>query len=176
MMKAFLMIGALLVTLATANSSTAQQVPPRPDTKNVQKRGPAPPLVQLIEGIYVNSLRQQAKQAEITDEQIARMLPFLRQYLRDRNEIGGTRRLRAQRDLQQAFNRGAPDEELGRLIQQFDRIDADVQAAQAQFLSSTDPILTMRQRAWLRVWQIRVEERIRRLIQEGAGVPPPPGT
>jgi hypothetical protein len=131
-------------------------------------------MIQLIQGMYVNALRQQAKQVEITDDQVNRILPYLRQYVEDRNEIGGTRRLRIQRDLQQALIRGASDEELTRLIQQFDRVDADVRAAQEQFLSNTDPILTVRQRAWLRVWQLRVEERIRRLIQEGAPQPPPP--
>jgi hypothetical protein len=84
--------------------------------------------------------------------------------------------LRAQRELQQAINRGASDDDLSRLIQQFDRIETDVQAAQARFLANADPILTLRQRAWLRIWQMRVEDRIRRLIQEGAPRGSEPGS
>src|SRR5262245_33802371 len=126
MTKTLCIVATCLLLLGPARSLAAQQrAVERPNAnKNAQKRAPAaPPMVQLIEGIYVNSLRQQAKQVEITDDQIARILPFLRQYLRDRNEIGGTRRVRAQRELQQAIMRGAPDEELTRLIQQFDRIE-----------------------------------------------------
>ena len=158
-MTRLLIIGAICMTLGATAVSLAQEKAPaeRPNASAAQRKGPPPPMIQLIEGIYVNSLRQQGRQVEITDEQINRILPFLRQYVEDRNQIGGARRLRIQKDLQQALNRAASDEELSRLIQQFDRIDADVRAAQEQFLSSTDPILTIRQRAWLRVWQLRVD-------------------
>ena len=177
MKKLLITIG---LTLAFASLHSAQQrvAPDRPNLRGAPKRGPTPTMLQLIEGMYVNALRQQSRQVELTDEQINKILPFLRQYVQDRNEIGGARRLRSQNQLQQALNRGASDDELVRLIQQFDRIEVDVRAAQEQFFANADPLLTIRQRAWLRVWQLRMEERIRRLIQEGAppGAPlgPPP--
>ena len=171
MKRLLLSAGLLCVAMASpAPSIYGQRAVPadRPGARGNQNRANAAPVVPLIQGFYINQLRQQARQAEISEDQVNRLLPVLRQYLEERNEAGGTRRLRAQRELQQAFNRGASDDELSRLIQQFDRIETDVQAAQARFLASADPILTLRQRAWLRLWQTRVEERIRRLIQEGA--------
>src|SRR5437899_2301390 len=103
-MTRLLIIGAICMTLGTTAVSLAQEKAPaeRPNASAAQRKGPPPPMIQLIEGIYVNSLRQQGRQVEITDEQINRILPFLRQYVEDRNQIGGARRLRIQKDLQQA--------------------------------------------------------------------------
>ena len=167
-----------LVAVSTALAGTAygqkKLVPDRPIARGAQKnRPPGPAMLQLIQGFYVNALRQQGKQVELSEDQINRIIPFLRQYLDDRNQINAARRPRSQMLLRQAVMRGAPDEELAKLIQQFDQIDVDARSTQERFFANVDPLLTIRQRGWLRVWQLGVEDRIKRMIQDGA-VPAPP--
>jgi Spy/CpxP family protein refolding chaperone len=161
----------IVVGLATASFGQPQKklLPDRPNAKAAQKRGaPAPGMMVLIEGLYVNALRQQGQQqAELTDDQIDKIIPLLRQYLRERNQVDGIRRPRARNQLQQAITRRIPDEELAPLIQEFDQVNTDAQATQERFFTAADPILTTRQRAWLRLFQIRMEERISNFIQEG---------
>jgi Spy/CpxP family protein refolding chaperone len=165
-------IASILLMLGLATTSFGQPqkklMPDRPNITAAQKRGAAPGMMVLIEGLYVNALRQQGQQqAELTDDQINKIVPLLRQYLRDRNQVDGVRRPRARNRLQQAINNRVPDEELAPLIQEFDQVNADAQAAQEKFLAAADPVLTTRQRAWLRLFQIRMEERISNFIQEG---------
>ena len=126
-------------------------------------------MLGLIQGMYINQLQ---RQTEITDDQFVKIVPFLRQYIAERSEIEGPRRITARRQLNQAVMRGASDEELTPLIEQFDRVDADLQESQLKFLRNVDPLLNIRQRARLRVHLIQTEERIRRLIEESQNPTP----
>jgi len=134
------------------------------------KRPPAPPLLDVVQGLYINQLQQQV---ELNDDQFVKVAALLKEYLREQNEIGGQRRARARNQLVQAINRNAPDEELVPLIKDFDQIEVDRQASLERFYTSVDPLLQTRQRAKLRIYIVRKEDQIRQLIQ-AAQIPAPP--
>jgi len=143
----------------------------RPDVRGAQAGRPAAPMIQLIQGMYLNQLQQQT---EITDDQYLKVVPFLRQYLAAQYELGGPRRNRAQTELQRAIRSGASDDELARLVQQLDEVDRQTQATQQSFFENVDPLLSVRQRARLRIFLVMMDRRIRNLIQE-AQTPTPRG-
>jgi hypothetical protein len=175
MKKAFVAVFVLgLTTIGTDASVLAQRrVIANPAQVKIQQQRPAAGarggMLPLIQGMYINQLQ---RQTEITDDQFGKIVPFLRQYIAERSEIDGPRRIAARRQLNQAVMRGASDEELTQLIEQFDRVDADLQESQIKFLRNVDPLLNIRQRARLRVHLMQTEERIRRLIQESQNPTP----
>src|SRR5262245_31522445 len=130
MKKAFVAVFALgLTTIGTDAFVLAQRkIDVNPAQAKVQQQRPAAAarggMLPLIQGMYINQLQ---RQTEITDDQFIKVVPFLRQYIAERSEIDGPRRIAARRQLNQAVMRGAPDEELTPLIEQFDRVDADLQ-------------------------------------------------
>ncbi len=157
-----------------AEQTQKQVLPDRPnanarDIKKAQAP-PAGPMIEVIQGLYLSRIQQQT---EINDEQYTKLRPLLQEYLRDRSEIGGPRRVRAQRQLFQAVNRGATDAELSAFIKEFDRIDADVMGAKERFLSGADPSLTVRQRARLRVFLVNMENQVNQLIRLAQSPNPP---
>jgi hypothetical protein len=170
-------VAVFVLGLTTIGTDTLLLAQRRVNVKQAQqKRQPQRPAVAgrggmlgLIQGMYINQLQ---RQTEITDDQFVKIVPFLRQYIAERSEIEGPRRIAARRQLNQAVLRGASDEELTALIEQFDRVDADLQESQLKFLRNVDPLLNIRQRARLRVHLIQTEERIRRLIEESQNPTP----
>ena len=130
------------------------------------------PMVAMIEGFYIQNLQAGV---DISVEQRYQIIPFLQDYLRKRAEIGGPRRNRAQNQLNQGLNRAAPDEELTAMTQEFDRIEVDLLANTQKLYSSVDPLLTAKQQARFRSYLVRMENRIRSMIeasQNPASVPP----
>jgi hypothetical protein len=177
-MKRAIILGLVLgITSLSFAQGQKKLVPDRPNAKAAQRGARVPDMLALIQGLYVQALRQQGQQqAELTDDQINRIVPLLRQYLQDRNQVDGVRRQRVRNQLQQSLTRGASDEDLTRMIQDFDQVNTDAHASQERFLTSVDPILTVRQRAWLRLFQLRMEDRISNYIRENTQPPvsPPP--
>jgi hypothetical protein len=169
-------VAVFVLGLTTIGTDTLLLAQRRVNVKQVQQKlQPQRPaaagrgMLGLIQGMYINQLQ---RQTEITDDQFVKIVPFLRQYIAERSEIEGPRRIAARRQLNQAVLRGASDEELTPLIEQFDRVDADLQESQLKFLRNVDPLLNIRQRARLRVHLIQTEERIRRLIEESQNPTP----
>jgi len=173
MMKAFVAVFVLGLTTIGTDASVLAQRRVNVAQARVQQQRPAAAarggMLPLIQGMYINQLQ---RQTEISDDQFVKLVPFLRQYIAERSEIDGPRRIAARRQLNQAVTRGASDEELTQLIEQFDRVDAELQESQIKFLRSVDPLLNIRQRARLRVHLMQTEERIRRLIQESQNPTP----
>jgi hypothetical protein len=111
-------------------------------------------------GFYVSEFQ---KQAEVSTEVFAKILPFLQQFVQDRFEIS-QRRTRALNQIRQAVNRGGSEEDLKRLIHEFDSADADFQSNQEKFLSNVDPMLDPRQQAKLRIFQVMADNRMRQIL------------
>ena len=168
---------ALFVVLfATASSLYSgpgqQRQVPRP---NAQGRVTNKETQEIVQGFYVSRYR---RNAEISSEVFAKILPFLEQFVDDRFEIAGRRR-RALNQLRQALNLNAPEDQLKRLVRELDAADADFQMNQEKFFASVDPLLTARQQARIRVIQEMADTRIREIlnaVQNPAGQrqgPPP---
>ncbi len=120
-----------------------------------------PPAIEdVIEGFYVSQFPQQI---DVSDGVFAKILPILRQALRERREIS-VRRTRSLNQLRMLVQQGGSDEDIKRLIREVDKADADAQASQEKFLTTVDPLLDARQQAKLRIFQVMIEQRIRRMI------------
>jgi hypothetical protein len=128
----------------------------------------------MVEGFYVSQL---PTMMELSDEQLVKMLPALRQSLRERFEISG-RRTRVVVQIRQTVDRGGSDEEILRLVRDLDQADTDVQTNRERFLTSVDPLLTPTQQARLRLSLMMIEQRVGNMIQRAtnanANRPPAP--
>jgi hypothetical protein len=118
----------------------------------------------LEEAVYAFYVEQVQQQAELSPDVFVKVLPFVRQFIRDRFEIGD-RRSRAVSQLRQAILAGGSEADLRPAIRELDAADADFQSNQAKFLSNVDPLLNARQQAKLRLIQVAADNRIRQALQ-----------
>ena len=118
------------------------------------------PIQEVIEGLYVSRFLQEL---ELNDDQFARVLPALRDSLRQRNQLG-QRRSRALNALRRSIQEGASDDEINARVRDVDESDLALRAVQEKFFRSVDPELSPRQRGRLRIVQPNLEQRIRNLI------------
>ena len=165
-----LAIGLLLATLPNAYVLPGQQQNQQ-EKQRPANRANAPirrAFVQdAILGFYVEQFQ---KQAEVSPDVFAKILPFIQQFIKDRFEIS-QRRTRALNQLRQAVTRGASEEDLKRVVHDFDSADRDVQGNQEKFLSNVDPFLNPRQQARVRLLQINADNRLRQML-EAVQTPP----
>jgi hypothetical protein len=155
------LIAALLVLVVTGTLAFPQQKA-QPGAA-APKKGNAIPrrvLQDAVLGFYVSQFQQQA---EVSTEVFAKILPFLQQFVQDRFDIS-QRRTRALNQLRQAIQRGGSEDDLKRLIHDFDAADADFQSNQEKFLSNVDPLLDTRQQAKLRIFQVMADNRMRQIL------------
>ncbi len=145
-----------------------------------QQRQLRPNAARTIEdavlGFYIS---QFPEKVEVSDEVLAKILPMLRTFVRDRFEVS-TRKIRAFNQLQMMVQRGDSEDDIKRLIREIDKADADIQAGQEKFLAGIDPLLNAQQQAKVRIFQAMTDQRIRQMIDRvrnaGANrqVPPQP--
>ena len=145
---------AILVIFAGTLAFSQQKAPPQ------RAAIPRRVLQDAVLGFYVSEFQ---KQAEVTPEVFGKILPFLQQFVQDRFQIS-QRRTRALNQLRQGVQRGASDEDLKRLVHDFDSADADFQANQEKFLSNVDPLLDAQQQAKLRIFQVMADNRMRQML------------
>jgi len=159
-MRRLLMSLPLLVLAGTLAFSQQRAAQPNNAAKQQRNVIPRRVLQDAVLGFYVSQFQQQA---EVSSDVFAKILPFLQQFVQDRFEIS-QRRTRALNQLRQAVQRGSSDDELKRLIHDFDSADADFQSNQEKFLSNVDPLLNARQQAKLRVFQVMADNRMRQML------------
>lgn len=121
---------------------------------------PERPVAEIIEGLYISRFQEDIG---VSDEQFTRILPMLRQNLRERREFG-ERRTRALARLRQMIQSNAEEDELKRQLREVDRSESDAATLQQSFVAKVDPILTTAQQARLRVFQMMIDQRVRRMI------------
>ena len=146
------LVAALVTLQLAATPAFAQQrTQQRPDRRVLQD---------AVLGFYVSEFQ---RQAEVSTETFAKILPFLQEFVRDRFQIS-QRRIRALNQLRQAVQRGGSEDELKSAIREFDAADAEFQSNQEKFLSNVDPLLDARQQAKLRIFQVMADNRMRQLL------------
>jgi len=118
------------------------------------------PIEDVVLGFYISQFQQVA---DVSDEVFAKVLPFLRQFIQERFEITNRRR-RALNQIQTLVQRNDSDEEIKRAIQEIDNADSDLQANQKKFLFNIDPLLSPRQQARVRMFQVMSDQRIRQML------------
>jgi len=141
----------------------------RPNARpNAGRPGPVP-IEDVVEGFYMS---QFPVMVEVDDEQFAKIMPFLRQGLRELREITMRKRRAINQLMAMTQRKDEPEENLRRMIREVDKADEDYRLALEKLYSSVDPHLTAHQQARFRVFQDRMPQRIRQMIQS---VTPPPG-
>jgi hypothetical protein len=125
----------------------------------------------MVEGFYVSRLQQELN---LADDQFVNLLPSIRQSLEQRNQLS-QRHNRIRSALVNAVGAGASDDELDRLIRQFDESDRELRGVQDRLLEQIDPALSPQQRARFRIVQPNVENRIRNLIERSRDASEPNG-
>lgn len=152
-----LVLVAILPVLGSQAAGAQQKKPPS-----------APPLLNLLQGFYINNLQQAL---ELTDEQYPRVANSLKEFVRETYDIEVPQKNKATNQLKQGVNRGASEDELARLIKEFDQIYADDHAARERFFVTVDPLLQISQRAKLRLYVAQKELQVQHLIQVSQGAP-----
>src|SRR2546422_4300797 len=155
------LVAALLVLgVASVLAFPQEKAQPRLETGQQGNGIPRRVLQDAVLGFYVGQFQQQT---EVSSEVFAKILPFLQQFVQDRFEIS-QRRTRALNQLRQAVQRGGSEDDLKRLIREFDAADADSQSNQEKFLGNVDPLLDARQQAKLRIFQVMADNRMRQIL------------
>ena len=155
-----LVAALLMLGVAGTLAFPQEKAQPRPETGKQGNGIPRRVLQDAVLGFYVGQFQQQT---EVSNEVFAKILPFLQQLVQDRFEIS-QRRTRALSQLRQAVQRGGSEDELKRLIREFDAADADFQSNQEKFLGNVDPLLDARQQAKLRIFQVMADNRMRQIL------------
>jgi hypothetical protein len=113
--------------------------------------------------VYAFYVKQFQQDGEVTPDTLAKILPFLNQFLQDRFEIA-ERRTRALQQLRQTFARNGTDDEFIRLSRELDQADAEFLANHEKFLHNVDPLLSPRMQARVRILQNQADNRIRQVL------------
>lgn len=157
-MMRFHLIRACLLILVSWASVTAQSNASRPRANALDR----PPLEDMIEGLYVSRFQEELG---LNEEQFSKMLPAIRQNLRERREFAA-RRARALARLRQLLQQGASEEELRSHLREVDRAEADAASRAQSLYSKLDPMLSATQQAKLRVFEFAIDQRLRRMIDQ----------
>jgi hypothetical protein len=163
-MKKLIIILSLLAATATYGESRralrlqnqAQKL--QPGNRQNAVRRPAVRDAMLF--FYVQQIQ---RQLELSSEVYEKILPLMTDFVQNRLEIS-QRRTRAITQIRQAINRGAGDEELTRLAHEVDATDVEAQNNQDKFLNSVDPLLTPKQQARLRLFQVNADNQLRQFV------------
>jgi hypothetical protein len=127
-------------------------------------------IQQLTDTLYITGIQNRV---ELSDDQYAKLIPFLTAYLKERREIA-QKHSRSLNQLRQATQRGASDDEIKPLIQDLDKSDADKQASIEKFQAGVDPLLSAEQQAKLRIFREEIENRLTNIALQARGWAPPP--
>lgn len=128
-----------------------------------------PPLEDMIEGLYVSRFQEELG---LNEDQFSKMLPTIRQNLRERREFAA-RRTRALNRLRQLLQQGAGDDELRSQLREVDRADADAANRAQNLYGKLDPMLSTTQQAKLRIFEFAIDQRLRRMIDQARSAEQP---
>jgi hypothetical protein len=159
------LLAALVLVILSSTTGLSKQGalrdrPANPARQGQGARGAA--IEDAILGYYINQFPQVA---EVNDETFVKVLPHLRQFVRDRFEIS-QRRNRLSNSIRNMVQRTDSEEDLKRAIREFDKADADIQANQERFLTNVDPLLNTQQQARVRIFLMMTDNRIRQILTQ----------
>jgi hypothetical protein len=148
---------AAVLTLAALGAipAGAQQDPPPPGLGREE-------LVKLIDAYVLSNMQESLG---LGDEQFVRILPLVKKWQTNRR-VHQQRRSSAIGEMRRLLERGAATEaRLQELLGELKSTDADEQATQRQDLEAIDAQLSVEQQAKLRVFEARIQERLREILQ-----------
>ncbi|OLD57573.1 MAG: hypothetical protein AUI54_02270 [Acidobacteria bacterium 13_1_40CM_2_56_5] len=163
-LAAVFLLVILSSTIALSKQDGARRLEPRGKAANraAAQAGRTPAIEDAVLGYYISQFPQVA---EVGDDVFVKVLPHLRQFVRERFEIS-QRRNRALNAIRNMVQRDESEEDLKRLIREFDKADADIQANQEKFLANVDPLLSTHQQAKARLFLMMADNRIRQILNQ----------
>ena len=140
----------------------------RPDAPVPAQQNRPAAIEEMVDRFYENQIRQKL---ELTDEQFRQVRPMLRLALRERREIT-VRRARMINRLRQVIDGSASEDDLRQRLEDLDSSNGETQASQERFLRSMDQILSLQQRAKLRVFEATIEQQVRNMLNRARAPAP----
>jgi hypothetical protein len=154
---------AFLFAALPAASALAR---PQQNQPNTAAKAPSVPTRRLImqDAVITFYVNQFQTQPGVTDETFGKIIRFVRQFVQDRLDITN-RKQRALNQLRQTVqNVNASEDELRRVVHDYDAADHDFQANEEKFLANVDPLLTPRQQARFRQIQIQADNQMKKML------------
>ena len=164
-MRALVLMAALLA----GGTALAQEPEPR------GRRGAVEPpehVFKMVDEYFVRNLKERL---ELTDDQLARVLPPVRKLQSDRRTLT-RRRFRAMSELRRSLASGSATEAaVEELLREVKAVEAEEATALRRDREAIDGVLTPLQQAKFRVLEAEVERRVRHaLSRPGRGGRPRP--
>ncbi len=143
-------------------------------------RGPGrDELVKLVDAYLLSNLQENLS---LSDEQFVKILPLVKRWQADRRAFQ-QRRMTTLGEMRRLFETGAATEpRLGEILRGLKQAELDEQAASHKNVEALDAQLSLVQQAKLRIFEVRVQQRLREIIERqrqqggiGARQRKPPG-
>jgi hypothetical protein len=119
-------------------------------------------LVKVIDAYVLSNLQENLG---LSDDEFVRILPLVKTWQTNRR-AHQQRRVSALGEMRRLLERGAATEaRLRELLSELKRADADEETTRRQDIDAIDAQLSVEQQAKLRVFEARIQERLREILQ-----------
>lgn len=146
-MKKTALVAMTLVILAGVSGLSQQRQTPR--------------LEDSVVTFYVSEFH---RVVNVNPNVFAKVLPIITEFIQTRFDLSEHRQETVQQ-LRMLVNRAnSSDDDIKRTIHDLAQVDADIQANQERFLSSLDPLLTIRQQGRVRIFLQNADQRMRQML------------
>ena len=155
-------LSATLALVLAAAVAPAQE----PRHREGHGRPPREDVFQMVDTYFVGNLKDRL---ELTDDQLARLLPRVKQLQSDRRELA-QRRFRAMHELRGALRSGTATEAgVQELLREIKAVETEEPAALRRHREAIDAVLTPVQQAKYRLLEVEVERRVRQALSRTRG-------
>src|SRR5579862_7793716 len=142
-------LAAITLVILSSVSGLSQQLPQTPK------------LEDSVVTFYVSEFH---RVVNVNPNVFAKVLPIIREFIQTRFDLSAHRQETVQQ-LRMLVNRpNSSDDDIKRAIRDLAQADADIQANQDHFLSSVDPLLTIRQQGRVRIFLQSADQRMRQML------------
>jgi Spy/CpxP family protein refolding chaperone len=156
------MVSATLTLLLAAALAPAQE----PRHRDGRRPPPRDDVFQMVDEYFVGNLKDRL---ELTDDQLARLLPRVRLLQTERRELA-QRRFHAMHELRGALRSGkATEAGVQELLRELKAVETEEPVALRRHRDAIDAVLTPVQQAKYRLLEVEVERRVRQALSRSRG-------
>lgn len=155
-------LSATLALVLAAAPASAQE----PRRREGHAWPPRDDVFQMVDAYFVGNLKDRL---ELTDDQLARLLPRVRGLQSDRRELA-QRRFRAMHEMRAVLRSGTATEAgVQGLLREMKAVETEEPAALLRHREAIDAVLTPVQQAKYRLLEVEVERRVRQALSRSRG-------